>query len=813
MFQDTTLPVSLKVNCGYARTAIRELTPTKKGLHGRHVQNAKCSEDFRKLFDIPTYQLDLSLFECNSLHSSKFDRICDTILNTFSKKWHPPSARIEYQATFSTAKWNTLLDEDKSKHTLSSCKACYHEHQRLQEVFPGKPVFILPIVTLPKQHSASRKAEKQLAKKLLTEIDMQWEDQYEHSFTDTLPQNVPDTNLTKKKTKGERKKEERASKRKLVEHINQQQAKNTTMSVLAEAESLSSYNRKRLARSFETTESAPKRPKSHSPSQRNLTWDVHAAMEELENFPEDSIINWSAMARKYEIPQKNGGQILKEIAQKHNIDVAKLDRRQNTTPRVRRKKCRLPGGEVSGPTLPPKQLIVEDKKQLIASGELSIGEPCAPYKLMKSIVTSEGDIQMKSVEICGRKIPLVELRSRLLKKQEIYMHLSTNTDIQNMNNQQISNFFAHIHQNVPNDANLKQLQSEITTLQRNRTLAVWHDHSTIPQTGYILFAIWVIYDPAVFFTENEYKAKTGKNITNLQGIIEEPAIYMIAPSGSSPTDQLALVGDRLECLEELSKPTVASNGVEIHDQLRSFCGDKPAQQFERGMQLGGTYKCGGCGVKDVMMQDLAHTLQHKWKSLADLQTLILAGKHGSVPGCLKPLEGLKVQELREELEARGQSTEGKLKPELQCELTSILEGAQRVPTLLTLNPTQSLTSLNLGNYEVLDCEPLHDIKGHLNNILPEITHLLPPPLKTQFQQILDTTLPKGKVSGAFLRVAAIKVLLKLRQHHADPLIVMLLETVVRMSEILYSQDSKRNPKMILRLYNCSWLHHESSFLP
>ena len=133
-------------------------------------------------------------------------------------------------------------------------------------------------------------------------------------------------------------------------------------SVLAEAESLSSYNRKRLARSFESPESAPKKSKSHSPKECSLTWDVDAAMEELENFPEDSIINWSAMARKYEIPQKNGGQILKETAQKHNIDVSKLDHRQNTTPRVRRRKCRLPGGEVSGPTLPPKQVIVEDKK-------------------------------------------------------------------------------------------------------------------------------------------------------------------------------------------------------------------------------------------------------------------------------------------------------------------------------------------------------------------------------------------------------------------------------------------------------------------
>ena len=100
------------------------------------------------------------------------------------------------------------------------------------------------------------------------------------------------------------------------------------------------------------------------------------------------------------------------------------------------------------------------------------------------------------------------------------------------------------------------------------------------------------------------------------------------------------------------------------------------------------------------------------------------------------------------------------------------------------------------------------MKGHLNNLLPEIPHLLPPPLRTECQQITDTTLPKGKVSGAFLRVATIKFLLKLQREQVDPMIVMLLETVVRMSEILYSQDSRRNPKMILRLYNCSWLHHE-----
>ena len=58
------------------------------------------------------------------------------------------------------------------------------------------------------------------------------------------------------------------------------------------------------------------------------------------------------------------------------------------------------------------------------------------------------------------------------------------------------------------------------------------------------------------------------------------------------------------------------------------------------------------------MADLAHALQNKWRSLTDLQNLILAGKYGNAPGKLKPLDNLLVSKLREELEARNISTYG-----------------------------------------------------------------------------------------------------------------------------------------------------------
>ena len=244
-------------------------------------------------------------------------------------------------------------------------------------------------------------------------------------------------------------------------------------------------------------------------------------------------------------------------------------------------------------------------------------------------------------------------------------------------------------------------------------------------------------------------------------------------------------------------------GIQVHDRLRFFCGDKPAQQ------LAGNYKCGSCGVKNTLMQDLGHALQCKKCTLADIQQLILAGKYGNAPGTLKPIDGLLVNDLHIELQARGMHTIGKLKDELQSDLVETLRGAQRVPTLLVQKPSQSLSGLNLQNYEVLDCEPLHDIKGHLLNLLPEIPLILPPALKEVCQQILETTLPKGTVCGALLRTAAIKLLFKLQASaNVDPQVLMLLTTIVHASHILYLNASNRSPKRVLQLYNCTWLHHE-----
>ena len=56
------------------------------------------------------------------------------------------------------------------------------------------------------------------------------------------------------------------------------------------------------------------------------------------------------------------------------------------------------------------------------------------------------------------------------------------------------------------------------------------------------------------------------------------------------------------------------------------------------------------------------------------------------------------------------------------ELARVLKGVQRVPTLLLNNPAVSLDEMQLQRSSILDCEPLHDIKGHLANVFTEIRH-------------------------------------------------------------------------------------------
>ena len=69
-----------------------------------------------------------------------------------------------------------------------------------------------------------------------------------------------------------------------------------------------------------------------------------------------------------------------------------------------------------------------------------------------------------------------------------------------------------------------------------------------------------------------------------------------------------------------------------------------------------------------------------------------------------------------------------------------------MPSLLIHNPTQPLGQLNLDLYQVLDCEPLHDLKGHINNVITELPSILDPAIKTHYKQVLEAEKRKPELT-------------------------------------------------------------------
>ena len=83
----------------------------------------------------------------------------------------------------------------------------------------------------------------------------------------------------------------------------------------------------------------------------------------------------------------------------------------------------------------------------------------------------------------------------------------TDSDVQKLSREQIIERVERIHHIPDLDKPLEALQLDLAGLQHTRSIAMWHDHSTVLRQGYILFAVWIIYDPAVFFNDDECKTK------------------------------------------------------------------------------------------------------------------------------------------------------------------------------------------------------------------------------------------------------------------------------------------------------------------
>ena len=111
---------------------------------------------------------------------------------------------------------------------------------------------------------------------------------------------------------------------------------------------------------------------------------------------------------------------------------------------------------------------------------------------------------------------------------------------------------------------------------------------------------------------------------------------------------------------------------------------------------------------------------------------------------------------------------------------------------MLLNPIQPLFQVHLDNYTILNCEPIHDLKRHFRNLIQELPLLLKGDNRTACEEVI-TAVSGDIMTGAKHRVCLIELLLCLRKLNVSSDILFLVESAVRISEILYMDEEHGNP--------------------
>lgn len=111
-----------------------------------------------------------------------------------------------------------------------------------------------------------------------------------------------------------------------------------------------------------------------------------------------------------------------------------------------------------------------------------------------------------------------------------------------------------------------QNEQKLQRISTTRHLQIWHNNSTLANTGHIIFTVNCLCDPAIYMMDEEYKEEAG-NVANVQAEVEKPHVHIVARCRSCDAEQLAYVETRLFCLQHLQRSIKTINGVEIKVHL------------------------------------------------------------------------------------------------------------------------------------------------------------------------------------------------------------------------------------------------------
>ncbi|CAH1248619.1 Hypp8311 [Branchiostoma lanceolatum] len=602
-------------------------------------------------------------------------------------------------------------------------------------------------------------------------------------------------------------------------------------------ESLNKRKSRRIAEEFETRQEAEERTKERKekevkgaikPKDRLGHFDSFADFdrEGLKNkvmdWEENSEVNWTQLAVKYNIKGKDGelpgnaGQLVKLWLQSQGVDTERFKGSTTCTgDRIRRARLRI--GTDPKITMPTTRTEAQMRKELrlcIREGEVNIGDFIVPKQYKTYYLNkAENKIQTKVTVIEGRKQPLLKCRQQLLQKQERL--LRNKADYDTMNLQEIKNRLEQLCETTDGETE-EETRAHLKRVEATRHLAYWEDGACLANHGYILYLVSALYDPAIYLTSAEYFDKHKVKL-NVQNEVERPELYLIARCGASDEEQLMYAETRRDDLPSLSEPVQTTDGREYADILRFFKGDHPARQFEFGAQRSGHYSC-TCPIDKRTTSDFwkcCH-VDNVLSNITDRQAFIMEGpvtSHKATQTVPDPFAKMTKDEMADELTYRGTVTytdaEGMTKKDLNVQMKHTLHGVKRIPTLLYQSPNASVEELNIQHLEEPGSEAMHDLCNHAKNLLEEIPSRVSTHVAGIVKRVNNLVLnSKDTVRAADMRYAVLVLLQELKQdRETSGELVKLINTLADMQRICYAAAEDRSMINVFRLTNVSFLHY------
>ena len=810
--------IELIFNCGFCRTAIFECrvkkprakasneketgesstapesqnaeTPQSEEVSGETTESSKvCAEPdvaeyFRACFSGPQFTVGENYFvDVSTSAQSLFARHAERVRKAFSNGFQSTAHRNRYVQAFSSEKWAALSEAEKLGHSLSNCVACATQFEQLQAMFPLKPVFLCP-------------SENENECVNIERVDAICYQATGKPFTE-LSANLgyKSASEVRQIVKQAEKKCVRDTQKKVVAECKKQLDDNALPGTYATDTSFSKYEKIRRAVFLLPPSEVHSSTKKRYPL-RPDECDRHDELcEKLRNWDPAKTLVASELAREHNAVRSDSSNKIKLLARELNSSIPGSE----IVPKPKSSRPKLSETSLSMPVPPNKKRLLAIDRSMVASGTLNEGLPCVPVKLNRI-----RDGVCVEITAYSRKFPLLDIRQSLLSAHEKFMRLHSDGEIERMSREDILSILqlgARYSMCQFEHATVEELKATLTHFERNRTIWVWHDHSSLASHGILAVMVGVVYDSLVFKSESEI----GHNV---QEYIEEGEVHIVAHGSSTLEDQATLIPERLAELEVMTDVVTSSSGIQIVDTVRFFKGDKPAAQFEAGVSCGGNYPCVGCSCHRNRFPDFSHAANCSQRSLPKIRELATAGHFGKVPGRITFYEGLSKDQLRMELEKRAVKDYPTDKDGRLATLKDILQGIHRVPSVLLLAPEATLAEIHLGSYCVLPCEPLHDLKGYLGAVLKKLPSVLHSSLKASVSQCLDALGKKSHLYGCDFRNALVQVAHIFAANSAVGPAADYVACLVQVSQILYSKDSNRSPKQCLQLYNCTFVLHQ-----